>query len=68
MNIKVNGKIQVYPDFITLLEVLKNYEIDETTEGVAVAVDEELVIKCNWKNYILNDGQSVEIVWARQGG
>ncbi len=68
MTIKINGKLQEIPETFTLLELLKEFEIHENTEGVAVAVDEELILKCNWKSFILTDGNSVEIVWARQGG
>jgi thiamine biosynthesis protein ThiS len=68
MKVKVNGKLQEFLEPLRLIELLKQFQIDENTEGVAVAVDEELVLKCDWKNFILVDGQSVEIVWARQGG
>lgn len=68
MQIKVNGKIKQYPENTTVLEILKEFEIDEKTEGVAVAVDEELILRSNWKTFVLSDGQSIEIVWARQGG
>ncbi len=68
MIIKINGKSQELPNSFTLLELLIQFEIDESTEGVAVAVDEELILKCNWKSFVLKDGHSVEIVWARQGG
>lgn len=68
MKVKVNGKLQEFLEPLSLIELLKQFQIDENTEGVAVAVDEELVLKGNWKNFVLADGQSVEIVWARQGG
>ncbi len=68
MKILLNGNLSEIPEKLSLLELLKQYEIDERTEGVAVAVDENLVLKCNWEAFVLQEGNKVEIVWARQGG
>lgn len=68
IKITVNGKIEEFLENVTLLDLLSYYQITEDTEGVAVAVDENLVLKCHWKDFQLLDGNKVEIVWARQGG
>lgn len=68
MTIYVNGKPFQTKDNVTLIEVLHQFEITENTEGVAVAIDELVIFKTQWKETILKEGQKIEIVWARQGG
>lgn len=68
IKITVNGTIKEVLENETLLDLLSHYQITEDTEGVAVAVDENLVLKCHWKDFPLHEGNKVEIVWARQGG
>ncbi len=68
MQIYVNGKKQDIIQNTTLLVLLKSFDIQENTEGVAVAVNDNLVVKSLWRDYILQDDDRVEIIWAMQGG
>jgi len=68
MKIQVNGQVIEIKENTSLLELLRQYEITEKTEGVAVAVDELVIFKNLWATTNLQDGQKIEIVWARQGG
>jgi sulfur carrier protein len=37
-------------------------------EGIAVAVDEEVIPKSQWHVYQIKDGSSIEVITAVQGG
>jgi sulfur carrier protein len=66
MQLTVNGAARQIPDGTTVVELLLDHA--RTTEGVAVAVDGEIVHRGQWSQCVLADGQEVELVTALQGG
>jgi sulfur carrier protein len=66
MRLTVNGTVRESPDEPTITEFLIDHA--GTTDGVAVAVDGEIVHRADWPGYRLRAGQSVELVAAMQGG
>lgn len=42
--------------------------IDRTTRGIAVAVNDEVVVRSEWEERLVVPGDRVEIVTAVQGG
>ncbi|TDQ11339.1 sulfur carrier protein ThiS [Pedobacter metabolipauper] len=60
----------------------KNYHLQETcsvehmlsvvlqteAKGIAVAINQSIISKSSWPNHIVNDGDSVMLIKATQGG
>ena len=65
MNLTVNGKARDI-DATTLAQLLEA-EL-ASTQGVAAAVDGEVVPRAEWATFTLADGQAVELLTAVQGG
>jgi len=51
----------------TLSKVLHETNISRS-ENLAVAVNEEVIQKINWKNYKIKSGDTIEIVQPLKGG
>jgi len=66
MNILVND-IDVEFSGINLLELADKHGFKDKT-GVAVAVNESVIPKSEWQNYILNQNDAVLIITPAQGG
>jgi sulfur carrier protein len=66
MELTINGTAREVPDGTTVTELLKAQA--RSTEGVAVAVDGEIVHRAHWPDSVLADGQAVELITAQQGG
>lgn len=66
MELTINGAARQIPDGTTLIELLLAQA--PSIEGVAVAVDGEIVQRARWPYCVLADGQAVELITARQGG
>jgi len=65
MKLTINGEGRDL-DVATLAQLL-DAEL-ATTQGVAVAVDGEVVPRAEWAIFPLADGQAVELLTAVQGG
>ncbi|MBB4016173.1 sulfur carrier protein [Chelatococcus caeni] len=65
--IRVNGADEPLAA-ATIAEFLTQRGIDPTGRGVAVALNGAVVPRARWQDQPLHDGDSVEIVHARQGG
>ncbi|MCS7262340.1 MAG: sulfur carrier protein ThiS [Aquificaceae bacterium] len=68
MTLRVNGKEIQVEDHITLQELLNHLDIPIRPVGLAVAVNEEVVPKSRYGEYVLRDGDRVEIVNLVGGG
>jgi sulfur carrier protein len=67
--ISVNGETRVIDDSTSLPALLKDFGIDlSAVRGMAVAINDEVVRRTDWAGRILEEGDRVEIVTARQGG
>ena len=66
MELTVNGAGRQLPEGTTIVDLLR--EFARSTEGVAVAVDAEIVHRGDWDRCVLHDGQQVELITALQGG
>lgn len=67
MNITVNGTTQPMSPDGSLIALLAEI-VGDCTDGVAVALNLEVVRRAEWASIRLKDGDVVEIVRARQGG
>ena len=69
VTISINGEQKLVEGSTTLPAILTVYGIDvETTRGVAVAVNDEIVRRKDWIVRRVESGDRIEIVTARQGG
>ncbi len=68
MRIRINGENKNVNAELTLYELLSEMEIEPTQNGIAVAVDREVVPKTAWQKKVLGENSEVEIIRAVQGG
>ncbi len=66
VTIKINDVIQQYEEGTSLLEVISK-EVS-FLEGIAVALNQEVITKKQWSGQILKDQDSILVVKASQGG
>lgn len=52
----------------TVVELLESLGIDPNRRGIAVAVNESVVLRSQWAATPLHEGDHVEILRATQGG
>lgn len=52
----------------TVLELLREEDVDETARFVAVAINGAVVPRAQWEQQVLSDGDDVEIVKPVSGG
>ena len=62
----INGK-NTFVISETLLNVLSEINLIDN-ENMAIAVNEQVVQKNNWKNYKIRSGHTIEIVKPLKGG
>ena len=68
MTIELNGSDHQVEGAADLRSLVEEVQGDRGTEGVAVAVDREVVPRSRWEEVELKEGSSVEIIRATQGG
>ncbi len=68
MTIILNGKPTELPRALTLAELLIQNGITPEQKGIAVAYNDEVVMKSQWNKLIVQEGDRLEIVRATQGG
>ncbi|MDN3666833.1 sulfur carrier protein ThiS [Algibacter miyuki] len=66
INIKVNNQNHKFKVNSTLDQVLDMLDI--SPQGIALAVNQDIITKALWKTYTLTEGDSVLIITATQGG
>lgn len=66
IQVHVNGEQQQFPEGSTVADVLAT--IGTTSQGIAVALDGELVRRGSWADVVVSDGAQLEILTAVQGG
>jgi len=66
-SIRVNGSDEPLVA-ATLAKLLAEKAVDTAQKGIAVAVNGAVVPRAAWAQTVLQAGDSVEIVRARQGG
>lgn len=67
LKITVNGEQLPYKEQ-SLHELLVSLGIDPSSQGVAVAVNDEVIQRTEWKSTILKPQDRVEVVHAVAGG
>ncbi len=67
MNVFINNISQIITDKSTLSQIILE-QLNNKTKGIAVAVNEIVITKNQWENYILNENDKILIIKATQGG
>jgi sulfur carrier protein len=67
MTIRVNGEQRSVDAKVRIAELVRSMVADDP-EGVAVAVNGEIVTRSRWHEREVRDGDDIEIVRATQGG
>jgi sulfur carrier protein len=65
--LRVNGS-WMESSAATVVELLQWLGIDPSRRGIAVAVNDAVVLRSEWATAPLHDGDRVEILRATQGG
>lgn len=67
MEIKLNNQIKIFPELCSVQQMLDEI-IPEKQKGIAVAVNNSVILKINWQNQFLKQNDEVLIIKATQGG
>ena len=68
MNIKVNGETKKVSQGLTLHQLLLDLEIDPSRPGIAVAINQEVILRTQWGEIEIQQDSEIEIIRAAQGG
>ena len=68
IRIRVNGEWQTFERPLSIRELLNTLRIDIPPQGIAVALNADVVPRDRWDTTLVRDGDSVEIVRAVSGG
>lgn len=68
MQITLNGKTATIRAGETLAALLRRHDIADDATGIAVAVNDAVVPKREWRERALESGDAVEVIRAVQGG
>jgi sulfur carrier protein len=66
MTLTVNGKNKELPDNSTLNNLLQ--QISQENERIAIEINAEIIPKSNYAEFLLKNGDKVEIIKAVGGG
>jgi sulfur carrier protein len=67
MEITVNQQSYSVSEVCSLQQMLDTVLL-QPAKGIAIAVNQEIIAKCNWSNHILKSGDNLTIIKAAQGG
>ncbi len=68
MKIIFNGNERVLSDKAYLYDLLLQLKVKEDKPGVAVAINNDIIVKSEWQYTKLQENDRVEIIQAVQGG
>ena len=68
MKIIFNGNERVLGDTAYLYDLLLQLKVQEDKPGIAVAINEDIIVKSEWQYTKLKENDRVEIIQAVQGG
>jgi sulfur carrier protein len=68
IDITINGKTTAVDAYETVADIARRYGFAGDASGVAVAVNETVVPRGEWRSRRLTAGDVVEIIRAVQGG
>jgi len=66
--ITVNGEKRPFDVTVNIARILEELGIQVDQQGVAVAVNSEIVSRADWPSAVISSGDQIEVVRAIQGG
>lgn len=66
ITIKINNQTKEISSAISVEQLLN--DLNQQSQGIAVAVNQSIISRNNWDQEILNDRDDVLIIQATQGG
>jgi sulfur carrier protein len=67
MNIYVNSKLQEIQESAKIKDALDSLNID-SQKGIAVAINNNVIPRTEWENYLLQPEDKITLIKATQGG
>ncbi|HJM95719.1 MAG TPA: sulfur carrier protein ThiS [Candidatus Marinimicrobia bacterium] len=68
MKIIVNGSERDMDEGANLIDLLTQSKLDNDKPGVAVAINDDVILTSEWKDIKLKQNDRIEIIRAVQGG
>ncbi|MFL9830358.1 sulfur carrier protein ThiS [Flavobacterium sp. ARAG 55.4] len=68
MELKINNQIKQFQANALSIQALLDIEIPQKQNGIAVAVNNNVIPKSNWDSQFLNETDDILIISATQGG
>jgi sulfur carrier protein len=68
MELKINNQTKQFSLDSLTVQVLLDLEIPEKQNGIAVAINANVIPKTNWNSHFLNPTDDILIISATQGG
>jgi sulfur carrier protein len=67
MEITVNQQSYSVSETCSLQQMLASV-FSQSANGIAIAVNQEIISKSNWDTYVLQPGDNITVIKATQGG
>lgn len=68
MEVYINSEKKSFADPLTVEQLVKQQFENNLPKGIAIAVDNQVVPRNNWKDFKLSTGNKIIIIKATQGG
>ncbi|MCX7878619.1 MAG: sulfur carrier protein ThiS [Ignavibacteria bacterium] len=68
MKIRINGQEKEVKNSINLKSLISDELKTKSTDGIAVALNYNVIYRQDWEKTVINEGDEIEIVTAMQGG
>lgn len=68
MELKINNQIKKFQTDVLHIQALLDIEIPQKQNGIAVAINGNVIPKSNWNSHILQKSDDILIISATQGG
>ena len=67
LELRVNDSVREYQDEIYLEDLIADLELT-SSQGIAIAVNQEVIPRTQWKDLLLRNLDNILIIQATQGG
>ncbi|WP_426095075.1 sulfur carrier protein ThiS [Flavobacterium sp. DSR2-3-3] len=68
MELKINNQTKQFANDSLTVQALLDLEIPIKQNGIAVAINNTVIPKSNWKSHIIQETDDILIISATQGG
>lgn len=68
MELKINNQIKQFQSDALSIQALLDIEIPQKQNGIAIAVNNNVIPKSNWNHHLLSETDDILIISATQGG